>query len=85
MILNSNTVRYSGGAAAGARARAAAEEGREEGAHCERRCERAARNPMISAHLRIAGDLSYKDHPSLPTSALPGRCAVDHNAERQRA
>ena len=35
---------------------------------------------MLSAHLRIAGDLSYKDHPSLPTPASRGRCARDPSA-----
>ena len=44
-------------AAGGARARVLAEEDDEEGARGERRCGRAARNPMLSAHLRIAVDV----------------------------
>ena len=42
-------------AAGGVRARVLAEEDDEEGARGERQCGRAARNPMLSAHLRIAG------------------------------
>ena len=44
-------------AAGGARARVLAEEDDEEGARGERRCGRAARNHMLSAHLRIADDV----------------------------
>ena len=62
-------------AAGGARARVLAEEDDEEGARGERRCGRAARNPMLSAHLRIADDVYYKDHSSLSTSDLSGFCA----------
>ena len=57
------------------RARVLAEEDAEEGAQGGRHCGRSAWNPMLSAHLRIALDLSYKDHPSAPVSASPGRCA----------
>ena len=49
-------------AAGGARARVLAEEDDEEGARGERRCGRAARNPMLSAHLRIVDDVYYKAH-----------------------
>ena len=62
-------------AAGGARARVLAEEDDEEGAHGERRCGRAARNHMLSAHLRRADDVYYKDQPSFPTSDLSGSCA----------
>ena len=72
-------------AAGGARARVLAEEDDEEGARGERRCGRAARNPMLSAHLRIADDVYYKDQPSLPTSDLSGSCARACSAERPRA
>ena len=72
-------------AAGGARARVLAEEDDEEGARGERRCGRAARNPMLSAHLRIADDVYYKDHSSLPTSDLSGSCARACSAERPRA
>ena len=41
----------------GARARVLAEEDDEEGAQGGRRCGRAARNPILSAHLRVADDL----------------------------
>ena len=44
-------------AAGGARARVLAEEDDEEGAQGGRRCGRAARNHMLSAHLRIADDV----------------------------
>ena len=58
-------------AAGGARARVLAEEDDEEGARGERRCGRAARNHMLSAHLRIADDVSCKDHHlSLPLISL---------------
>ena len=57
-------------AAGGARARGLAEEDDEEGAHGERRCGRAARNHKLSAHLRIADDVYYKDHSSLPLICL---------------
>ncbi len=77
MTLNSNT-EYSDGAAGGVAG--GAREGREEGAHGGRQCGRAAWNPMLSARLRIAGDLSLKDHPSLPTPAPCGRCARDPSA-----
>ena len=80
LIQKYRRIQYSDGAAGGARARALAGQGREEGAHGGRRCGRAAWNPMLSAHLRIAGDLSYKDHPSLPTPASRGRCARDPSA-----
>ena len=56
----------------------------EEGARAERQCARAARNPMLSAHLRIADDVYYKDHSSLPTSDLSGSCARACSAERPR-
>ena len=79
-ILKYRGIQYSDGAAGGARARALAGQGREEGAHGGRRCGRAAWNPMLSAHLRIAGDLALKDHPSLPTPASRGRCARDPSA-----
>ena len=59
-------------AAGGARGRARAEEGAEEGAHGGRGCGRAAGAPMLSAPLRIADDLSLKDHPSLPASRPSG-------------
>ena len=72
-------------AAGGARARVLAEEDDEEGARGERRCGRAARNPMLSAQLRIADDVYYKDHPSLPTSDLSGSYARACSAERPRA
>ena len=72
-------------AAGGARARVLAEEDDEEGARGERRCGRAARNHMLSAHLRIADDVYYKDHPSLSTSDLSGSCARACSAERPRA
>ena len=72
-------------AAGGARARVLAEEDDEEGARGERRCGRAARNHMLSAHLRIADDVYYKDHPSLRTSDLSGSCARACSAERPRA
>ena len=72
-------------AAGGARARVLAEEDDEEGARGERRCGRAARNPMLSAHLRIADDVYYKDHSSFPTSDLSGSCARACSAERPRA
>ena len=62
-------------AAGGARARVLAEEDDEEGAQGGRQFARAARNHMLSAHLRIADDVYYKDHPSLPTSDLSGSCA----------
>ena len=71
-------------AAGGARARVLAEED-DEGARGERRCGRAARNHMLSAHLRIADDVYYKDHPSLSTSDLSGSCARACSAERPRA
>ena len=57
----------------------------EEGARGERQCGRAAQNPMISAHMRIADDVYYKDNPSLPTSDLSGSCARACSAERPRA
>ena len=44
-------------AAGGARARVLAEEDDEEGAQGGHRCGRAARNHMLSAHLRIADDV----------------------------
>ena len=69
-------------AAGGARASVLAEEDDEEGARGERLCGRAARNHMLSAHLRIAVDVYYKDHPSLPTSDLSGSCARACSAER---
>ena len=70
-------------AAGGARARVLAEEDDEEGARGERQCGRAARNPMLSAHLRIADDVYYKDHPFLPrTFDLSGSCARTCSAER---
>ena len=72
-------------AAGGARARVLAEEDDEEGAQGGHRCGRAARNPMLSAHLRIADDVYYKDHPSLPTSDPSGSCARACSAERPRA
>ena len=72
-------------AAGGARARVLAEEDDEEGARGERRCGRAARNHMLSAHLRIADDVYYKDHSSFPTSDLSGSCARACSAERPRA
>ena len=72
-------------AAGGARARVLAEEDDEEGARGERQSGRAARNPMISAHMRIADDVYYKDNPSLPTSDLSGSCARACSAERPRA
>ena len=72
-------------AAGGARARVLAEEDDEEGARGERRCGRAARSPMLSAHLRIADDVYYKDHYSFPTSDLSGSCARACSAERPRA
>ena len=72
-------------AAGGARARVLAEEDAEEGAQGGRRCGRAARKPMLSAHLRIADDVYYKDHPSLPTSDPSGSCARACSAERPRA
>ena len=49
---------YSDGAAGGARARARADEGAEERAHWDWWCGRAARKRMLSAHLRIADDVS---------------------------
>ena len=67
LIQKYRRIPYSDCAAGGARARALAGQGREEGAHGGHQCRRAARNPMLSARHRIAGDLSYKDHPSLPT------------------
>ena len=59
-------------AAGGVRARVLAEEDDEEGARGERLCGRAARIHKLSAHLRIADDVYYKDHPSLPTSDPSG-------------
>ena len=76
---------YSDGAAGGARGRARAEEGAQEGAHGGRGCGRAVGAPMLSAALRVADVVYYTMRPSLPASALPGRCAPDHSAGRQRA
>ena len=72
-------------AAGGVRARVLAEEDDEEGARGERLCGRAARSHKLSAHLRIADDVYYKEHPSLPTSDLSGSCARACSAERPRA
>ena len=72
-------------AAGGARARVLAEEDDEEGARGERWCGRAAQNHMLSAHLRIADDVSCKDHPSLLTSDPSGSCARACSADRPRA
>ena len=80
MIRNPNTA-----AAGGARAGVLAEEDDDEGAQGGRRCGRAARSPMPSARFWIAGDLYYKDHPSLPTSDLSGSCARACRGERPRA
>ena len=68
-----------------ARARVLAEEDAEEAAQGGRRRGRAARQPMLSARLRIAFDLSYKGHPSLPVSASPDRRARGCTGERPRA
>ena len=61
--------------AGGARGRAQAQEGAEEGAHCERLEGRAAGAPMLSAPLRVAGDLYLKDQPSLPAFRPSGLVA----------
>ena len=58
----------------------AEEEGAEEGAHGGRGCGRAAGPPMLSAPLRLADDLSLKEHPSLPASRSSGPVTADHSA-----
>ena len=56
------------------------EEGAEEGAHGGRGCGHAVGAPMLSAPLRIADDLSLKDHPSLPASRPSGPVTAEHSA-----
>ena len=84
-IQNDRESEYCCTAAGGARAGVLAEEDDDEGAQGGRRCGRAARSPMLSARFRIADDVYYKDHPSLPTSDLSGSCARACRAERPRA
>ena len=61
------------------------EEDAEKAAQGGRRCGRAARQPMLIARLQIALDSSYKDHPSLPVSAIPDRRARACPGVRPRA